>query len=120
MTVKSETLDKYLAEVRRIAESREKGAEHKILKIYRELSEDLNGYLGNIYAKYADEDDRLTRAQLMLKGEYARFLEEVNNKLDGIPDKVKEQVSTLINEMILPPTVGPCEKNSVNSSSPMV
>ncbi len=95
--IDSESLDKYLVQVRRIAESREKGAEKQILKLYKDLVKELNGFLGNEYAKYA-EDDRLTYGILQKNGEYARFLEEVNKKVDSVIPEVKSAVEGLVND----------------------
>lgn len=92
---KESELERYLVQVRRIAESREAGAERKIRKMYKELAEDLNAWLGNVYAKYA-EDDRLDYNILRSKGQYARFLEEVQLKIDGIYPDLKSEVENLI------------------------
>lgn len=94
-TYKESDLERYLVQVRRTAESREAGAERKIRKMYKELAEDLNSWLGNVYAKYA-EDDRLDYSILRSKGQYARFLEEVQSKIDGIYPKLKSEVENLI------------------------
>ncbi len=94
-TYKESDLERYLVQVRRIAESREAGAERKIRKMYKELAEDLNAWLGNVYAKYA-EDDRLDYNILRSKGQYARFLEEVQLKIDGIYPELKSEVENLI------------------------
>lgn len=94
-TYKESELERYLVQVRRIAESREAGAERKIRKMYKELAEDLNSWLGNVYAKYA-EDDRLDYSILRSKGQYARFLEEVQSKIDGIYPELKSEVENLI------------------------
>ena len=94
-TYKESDLERYLVQVRRIAESREAGAERKIRKMYKELAEDLNSWLGNVYAKYA-EDDRLDYSILRSKGQYARFLEEVQSKIDGIYPELKSEVENLI------------------------
>ncbi|MFQ7292532.1 MAG: phage minor head protein [Monoglobales bacterium] len=94
-TYKESDLERYLVQVRRIAESREAGAERKIRKMYKELAEDLNSWLGNVYAKYA-EDDRLDYSILRSKGQYAWFLEEVQSKIDGIYPELKSEVENLI------------------------
>lgn len=95
MAVKESELEKYLVQVRRIAEHREVGAEQKIRQMYKELTEDLNSWLGNCYAKYA-ENDMLDFAILRQKGQYARFLEETLLKVDGIYPKLKDTVEELI------------------------
>ncbi|MDO5397053.1 MAG: phage minor head protein [bacterium] len=95
MAVTESELEKYLVQVRRIAEHRENGAERKIKQIYKNLTEDLNSWLGNCYAKYA-EDDKLDFAVLRQKGQYARFLEEVQLKVDRIYPELKNTVEELI------------------------
>ncbi len=97
MAVSKETLEKLLVQVRRIAEHREAKAEQNIKHYFAALKKDLNSFLGNEYAKLA-EDDKLTYAILQKKGEYARFLEEVINKVDGISPKLKNEVQSLIEE----------------------
>lgn len=92
---KESELEKYLVQARKIAEHREVGAERKIKKIYKELTEDLNAWLGNCYAKYA-EDDMLDFTILRQKGQYARFLEEAQLKVDKIYPKLKNTVEELI------------------------
>ena len=97
MAVSKETLEKHLVQIRRIAEHREAKAEQNIKYYFAALKKDLNSFLGNEYAKLA-EDDKLTYAILQQKGEYARFLEEVINKVDGISPKLKNEVQSLIEE----------------------
>lgn len=69
-------LQKLLTQVRRIAEHREKGSEQEIRRTYRDLLKDLRAFLGERYEKLA-EDDKLDYAILQQKGEFARFLEDV-------------------------------------------
>lgn len=97
MAVSKETLEKHLIQVRRIAEHREAKAEQNIRYYFAKLKKDLNSFLGNEYAKLA-EDDKLTYAILQQKGEYARFLEEVISKVDGISPKLRSEVQSLVEE----------------------
>ena len=97
MAVSKETLEKHLIQVRRIAEHREAKAEQNIRYYFGKLKKDLNSFLGNEYAKLA-EDDKLTYAILQQKGEYARFLEEVISKVDGISPKLRSEVQSLVEE----------------------
>ena len=74
-----QNLDSLLAQVRRIEEHREKGAEEKIRKTYQELMKELRHYLADEYTAFA-EDDALTYGILQKHGYYARFLEEVEKR----------------------------------------
>ena len=52
-------LDYLLAQVRRIEEHREAGAETKIRRTYQKILKELRHYLADTYSQYA-EDDKLT------------------------------------------------------------
>lgn len=97
MAVETKTLEEYLVQVRRIAEHREVGSEAKIRKMFAKLKKELTDFVGAEYAKYA-EDDKLDFAILQKNREYARFLEEVVAKFDGITPEVQKEVQSLIEE----------------------
>lgn len=97
MAVKTKTLEEYLVQVRRIAEHREAGSEAKIRKMFAKLKKELTDFIGEEYAKYA-EDDKLDFAILQKNREYARFLEEVVDKFDDITPEVQKEVQSLIEE----------------------
>lgn len=97
MNIKSETLQKYLIQIRRISEHREKGAELNIRRLYKKLIKDLNGFLGIKYAQLS-EDDILNYSILQKKGEYASFLEEVQLHTDTITPKISEEITNIVNE----------------------
>lgn len=88
----NEKLAELFAELQRIEESRSLKAEKEIGKIYKGLLNDLQEFVGGEYAKYA-EDDVLTYAMLQQKGQYARFLEEVRDKANGISPKIKKTIT---------------------------
>lgn len=88
-------LEKYLVQARRIAEHREAGAEKQIREMYKNLTEDLNGWLGNYYAKYA-VDDVLDFGVLRQKRLEARFLEEVQQKVDNLYPNLKKTVEEVV------------------------
>lgn len=88
----NEKLAELFAELQRIEESRSLKAEKEIGKIYKTLLNDLQEFVGGEYAKYA-EDDVLTYAMLQQKGQYARFLEEVRDKANGISPKIKKTIT---------------------------
>lgn len=88
-------LEKYLYQLRRIEEHREVAAEKEIRKIYKELLKELNSYLAEIYIHY-NENDMLNYGNLAKAGMDARFLEEVEQRINGITPKV----STFINNTV--------------------
>ena len=88
-------LEYYLAQFRRIAEHREKGAMRKIWTEYKELLNDLKHFLADYYAEYAI-DDELTFEILNGKRQYARFLEEVSEHVRHyMPRIAKETISVV-------------------------
>lgn len=88
-------LEYYLAQFRRIAENREKGAMCKIWAEYKELLKDLKHFLADYYAEYAI-DDELTFEILNGKRQYARFLEEVSEHVRHyMPRIAKETISVV-------------------------
>lgn len=97
-------LDRLLVQVRRIEEHRVKGAEQEIKETYEELLQELRHYLADTYSQYA-EDDRLTYGILQKYGYYARFLEEVERKIDSISPAVKQLIRSTV-EMTYAATYG--------------
>lgn len=81
-------LNYWLRQIRLVEKSRVLDSEKKIQKIYRNLLLELNGFLGNEYATYSDENGRLTVAILQRNLRYARFLEEVVKRVDKISPNV--------------------------------
>lgn len=90
-------LEKYLYQLRRIEEHREAAAEKEIRKLYKELLKELNSFLGNTYATYS-VDDKLTYEALAKVGMDARFLEEVEQQINGITPRVAKQIQTTVEE----------------------
>lgn len=90
-------LDRLLVQVRRIEEHREKGAEKEIRKTYQELLKDLRHYLADEYTRYA-EDDQLTYEILQRHGAYARFLEEVEQKINDISSEVRRTIRSTVEQ----------------------
>ncbi|PNV62222.1 hypothetical protein C0033_08905 [Clostridium sp. chh4-2] len=90
-------LNRLLVQVRRIEEHREKGAEAEIRKAYQELMKELQHYLADTYTQYA-EDDQLTYAILQKHGYYARFLEEVEQKINDISPDVKRLIRSMVDQ----------------------
>ena len=73
------TLEHYLRQLRLIEEHREKWCEQNVRRHYRDLMTDLQEFLGVEYAQLA-QDDKLTYEILHSKGQYARFIEEVEQR----------------------------------------
>lgn len=99
MAIPSRTrLQRYFAELQKIEEHRSLDAEKKIQKLYKEMLTNLQGFIGVGYAKYA-EDDKLTYATLAKKGEYARFLEEVQAKVNYIAPQVNKAITEAVKDV---------------------
>ena len=92
------TLSYYTAELRRIEESRQADTEKEIKKIYKELLKDLNGFLGNEYASYSDDNGVLSVAVLQEKARYAKFLQEVDQHLNSITPKVSKTIRSTVED----------------------
>ncbi|MDO4330647.1 MAG: phage minor head protein [Lachnospiraceae bacterium] len=90
-------LDRLLVQVRRIEEHRVKGAEKEIKAAYEELLQELRHYLADTYSQYA-EDDQLTYGILQKHGYYARFLEEVEKKINDISPAVKRLIRSTVEQ----------------------
>lgn len=90
-------LDRLLVQIRRIEEHREKGAEAEIRKTYQALLQDLRHYLADEYTRYA-EDDHLTYEILQRHGAYARFLEEVEQKINDISPEIRRSIRSTVEQ----------------------
>ena len=91
------SLNELLHEIRRIEEHRTVLTEKKIRKIYKSLVKDLNNFLAEYYAKYADKTDgTLTIAKLQEKMKFAKFLEEIENNVNFFTPKVKREIEDLV------------------------
>lgn len=88
-------LEKYLYQLRRISDHREKTAEKEIRKTYKELLKELNAFLGNTYAAYS-VDDVLDYSTLAKAGMDARFLEEVEQRINSVTPKVAKQIQETV------------------------
>ena len=90
-------LDRLLVQIRRIEEHREKGAEAEIRKTYQALLQDLRHYLADEYTRYA-EDDQLTYEILQRHGAYARFQEEVEQKINDISPEIRRSICSTVEQ----------------------
>lgn len=89
-------IEYYSAQVRRITEHREAGAEEEIRKLYRELLRELKSDLGKLYADNADESGVIDYARLQQKARYANFLELVEKRVNIFSPKIKEEITTTV------------------------
>lgn len=97
MSISDNTLLKYQAQLRKIEEHREKNAEKNIERIYRAIMKDLQFFVAEYYADYANYDI-LNYEILYSKNVYGRFLEEVVNHINDFePELYKELVSLIDN-----------------------
>lgn len=88
-------LEKYLYQLRRIEEHRSVAAEKEVRKLYKKLLKELNSYLAEIYVTYS-VDDMLTYGDLARVGMDARFLEEVEQRINGISPEVAKQIEETV------------------------
>lgn len=93
----NKTLEKYLTELRRIESHRSARSERRIRKLYKGILDNLRSFLGVEYATLA-ESDKLTYELLQRKGEYARFLEEIDARLSGITPEVSRELRELVTD----------------------
>lgn len=90
-------LEKLLIQVRRIEEHREKDFEKKIRTVYQRLLKDLRYFLSDVYSQYAEED-KLNIAILQQHGAYARFLEEVEQRVSSISAETKRLMRSTVEQ----------------------
>ena len=90
-------LEYYLAQARRIAEHREAGAEKQIRRLYKAMLKDLQTFISDTYVQYA-KDDKLTYAMLQEAGYNARFLEEIEQRLNISTPKTTRELRQLVEE----------------------
>lgn len=93
----TKSLEYYLAQARRISEHREAGAEKEIRKLYKEMLKDLQQFVSDVYMQYS-KNDTLTYAMLQEAGYNARFLEEIEHRLNISTPKAAQKVQTLVEE----------------------
>lgn len=96
MAAQKKDLEYYLAQARRIAEHREAGAEAAIRKEFNKLLKELKTYIADVHEKYAAEDGSLFFADLQKAGYDARFLEEIEKRIDVATPKVAKELHALV------------------------
>ena len=97
MSITKNKLEKLLVQVRRIEAHRTAGAEKEIRRTYKALLKDLKQFIGYEYANLAEEG-KLTYEILQKKGEFARFLEEVELRVNSISPAISKEIRNLIEE----------------------
>lgn len=90
-------LDKMFAELRSKSLRKANNSEKEIRATYKAIMKDLQGFIGGEYSRLA-QDGKLTYSILQQKGEYARFLQEVTQRLDGLTPDIKNEITRLVNE----------------------
>ncbi len=95
---KKKSLEYYEAQLRRISEHREADAEKEIRKLYKSLLNDLKRDLGKLYAENADDTGLIDFARLRINGKYAKFLELVEKRLDGLSPDVRREIKNTVQE----------------------
>ena len=98
MALKTSTLEKHFSALRKIEEHRTAQSERNIRRIYKALLQDLRKFIGVEYATLA-EDDKLTYEILQKKGQYARFLEEFERRINNITPEVSAEIKQLVENM---------------------
>lgn len=88
-------LEHYLRELRKIEEHREKWCEQNVRRHYKDLMNDLQEFLGVEYAQLA-QDDKLTYEILHSKGQYARFIEEVERRTTKFSTKASQEIKDTV------------------------
>lgn len=90
-------LDYYLAQARRIEAHREAGVEKEIRKLYKGLLKDLQGFMSDTYMQYA-QDDKLTYGMLQQRGYEARFLEEIEQRINLATPEASKKLRELVEQ----------------------
>ncbi len=78
------TLDYYVSELRRVEKSRQANSEKEIKKIFKRLLKDINSFLAEEYVNFSNGEGILSVAVLQEKARYAKFLQEVDERLKSI------------------------------------
>ncbi len=90
-------LEYYIAQARRIEEHRVAGVEKEIRKLYKTMLKDLQQFMSGVYVQHA-EDDKLTFAMLQKAGYDARFLEEIEQRLNLSTPKAAAELRKLVED----------------------
>lgn len=108
----NKALDKYLVEVKRIEESRSKGADKEIRSLYKFLLKKLNSFIGEYYTKYSDDNGVLNVAILQQNAKYASFLEEVDKNIKEVTPAISKTIKSTVEK-----TYKACFEGMINGFS---
>ena len=112
MDFDNKALDKYLVEVKRIEESRSKGADKEIRSLYKFLLKKLNSFIGEYYTKYSDDNGVLNVAILQQNAKYASFLEEVDKNIKEVTPAISKTIKSTVEK-----TYKACFEGMINGFS---
>lgn len=90
--------DYFFAQLRRIEDHREEKAEKQIRKMYKGILKELQQFVAEEYVSLA-EDGKLTYEILRSKGQDARFLQEVEDRLSGLSLDVQKEIRKTVKEV---------------------
>lgn len=88
----------YFAQLRKIEDHREEEAQKEIRKMYKAMLKDTKNFVADEYYRLA-EDGKLTYEILRAKMQDARFLAEVEQRLDGLSSDVSKSIRKTVEEM---------------------
>lgn len=112
MDFDNKTLAQYLVEVKRIEESRSKGADKEIRSLYKALLKNLNSFIGEYYTKYSNDEGILNAAILQQSAKYASFLEEVDKNIKEITPAISKTIKSTVEK-----TYKACFEGMINGFS---
>lgn len=112
MDFDNKALDKYLVEVKRVEESRSKGADKEIRSLYKFLLKKLNSFIGEYYTKYSDDNGVLNVAILQQNAKYASFLEEVDKNIKEVTPAISKTIKSTVEK-----TYKACFEGMINGFS---
>ena len=112
MDFDNKALDKYLVEVKRVEESRSKGVDKEIRFLYKSLLKKLNGFIGEYYTKYSDDNGVLNVAILQQNAKYASFLEEVDKNIKEVTPAISKTIKSTVEK-----TYKACFEGMINGFS---
>lgn len=95
MEIDNATLQQQFAELRSKSLREAKKSEQALRRTYKALLKDVQHFLSEEYAQLA-EDGTISYAVLQRKGQYARFLKECTERLDGFTPDIITEIEHLV------------------------
>lgn len=95
---KSDTLEKYFAEMKRIEEHRTANAEKNIRYIYKNMMKEIQSYMSDAYDKFS-KDEILNMGMIQQNMEYSRFIKEVEKTINDLAPKAYDEIRKISEEM---------------------